>query len=108
MLQSVRLPVPFPETPNTTLPPASAIPYLRSAPKRSRSTTTLPAVHAWLAPQVTAGAAFCAALPISQNSSVKSVAPTSAGGPGRAVSGSSMRILTRSTSAAPAPEKRSE
>ena len=63
----------------------------------------LPLIQAMLLPQLTAGAWFSAAVAFIQNSSVKSVAPTSAGGPGVAVAGSSMRIFTRSMSPTPLP-----
>src|SRR5690606_23788360 len=68
----------------------------------------LPLIQASFAPHCTAGAGLSAALSLIHSSSVKSVAPTSAGGPGSELVGSSIRILTRSTSPAPVPEKRSE
>ncbi len=100
--------MPSPLTPKTTTPPAIETPNLRSAPARSRSTITLPSTQAVFAPQETGAAVLSAAAAFIQNSIVKSPAPTSAGGPGFALAGSSTGILTRSTSGAPLPWKRSE
>src|SRR5688500_14345073 len=106
--QIVRSPVPSPDTPNTTTPPAIETPNLRSWLKRSRSTTMLPLIHAVFAPQVTAAALLSAAAALIQNSIVKSVAPASTGPPGNAFADSSTRILTRSTSLLPVALNASE
>jgi hypothetical protein len=49
-------------------------------------------IHTTLAPQATAGAVLKPDGGLIQNSIVKSAAPTSIGGPGSALAGSSMRI----------------
>ncbi len=71
--QIVRSPVPSPLTPKTTAPPAIETPNFRSRPDRSRSTTTLPSLHATLAPQATAGAVSSEASAFIQNSIEKSL-----------------------------------
>lgn len=97
------VPVPATFTPNAMAPPDSEMPKSPKSPAyvTSRSTMTLPTIHA-SSPGVHDGESFSAASAFIQNSSVKSVAPTSAG---RA--GASMGIFTRSMSSTPLPWKRS-
>jgi hypothetical protein len=56
-----------------------------------------------------APAVLSAVLPRTKSSMLKSVAPTSTGGPGSSTTkGSSMGIFTRSMSSTPCPKKRSD